>query len=72
MIFKVKGIDKVTERLADLMVSIVVVLVTTSMIEYLFGFKALGFSNWVKRTVLTDLKMVMYLSPCGALRCPIP
>ena len=46
MMFKTKGLDRVTERLFGLMVIITLGPVATSVFEYLLGFKALDFSNW--------------------------
>lgn len=51
-IFKAKGIDEVTERLTDLMVIITMGSVVSLVVEYLFGFKALDFSNWVNELSL--------------------
>lgn len=52
MLFKVKEIDKVIESLPDLMVIITMGLVASSVVEYLFGFKALDFSNWINKLSL--------------------
>lgn len=52
VIFKAKGIDEVTERLTDLMVIITMGSVVSLVVEYLFGFKALDFSNWVNELSL--------------------
>lgn len=57
MIFKVKGIDKVTEIVSGLMVIItmgsgLMVIITmgpvaTSVVDYIFRFRALDYSNWL-------------------------
>lgn len=51
--------DEVTERLSNLMVIITIGPVATSVFKYLFGVKALEFSNWV-----SELSLQIYRWSC--------
>ena len=61
IIFEAKGIDKVTERLSGSMVIIAMGPVATSVVDYLFGFKALYFRNWV---IELALQICIWSSVC--------